>query len=286
MFESYESTVDFRKVMDSRKVVIVNLSEGMLTPDVANFLGSLIIAQLYIAGMSRANVPEEERVPFNIYIDEAHRFVTSSIREMLESLRKYRIYVTLASQYLQQFQIDIAKAIPSLADTVVSFRVGKETAEALEEFYTPYYTYDQIMQLPNYYFAVSTKVKGKKEFAVLKTINYPDGPYDKEDVVKKSLDLYALPVRNQPIITPSNQTGLPYPPITPGGWLVMTLFIEKREWAWDEIVARLNGALTNFGIREGINENIQARFRECSTMLLMRFASPPLSFWRRAGAWR
>jgi len=259
MFESYESTVDFRKIMDTRKVVIVNLAEGLITPDVANFLGSLIIAQLYLAGMSRANVPEEERVPFHIYIDEAHRFVTSSIKEMLESLRKYRVYVTLASQYLQQYQIDIAKSIPSLADTIVSFRVGKETAETLEEFFQPYYTYDQIMQLPNYYFAVSTKVKGKKEFAVLKVINYPDGPYDKEEVIKKSLDLYALPVLNKPIITTSVEAGLPYPPITPGGWLVLSLFIEKPEWTWDEIVLRLNGALTNFGIREGINENIQAR---------------------------
>ena len=108
MFECAKSGVDFREAMDKGKIVIVNLSEGAITSDVANFLGSLILSRVYLAGMSREDVPERERKPFYVYVDEAYRFVSDSIRDILQSLRKYRVYMTLASQYLGQYSKEIA----------------------------------------------------------------------------------------------------------------------------------------------------------------------------------
>lgn len=83
--------------MDESKYVIVNLGEGRITSDLSNFLGSLILSRIFIAGMSREDTAEEERVPHYVYIDEAHRFTSTSTKDILEALRKYKVYATIAS---------------------------------------------------------------------------------------------------------------------------------------------------------------------------------------------
>ena len=77
----------------------------------ANFLGSLILSATYNAGMSREDTPEADRVPFFVYVDEAYRYTTQSIPETLQSLRKFKVFMTLASQYLTQYRKDIQDAI-------------------------------------------------------------------------------------------------------------------------------------------------------------------------------
>ncbi|MDR2571218.1 MAG: type IV secretion system DNA-binding domain-containing protein, partial [Oscillospiraceae bacterium] len=135
MFMASKSGVDFRKAMDERKIVIVDLPEGKVTSDIANFLGSLILSAVYNAGMSREDTPEEKRQPFFVYVDEAYRYTTKSIPEVLQSLRKFKVFMTLASQYLTQYRRDIQDAIVQTCETIVSFRVGEDTARALEKFY-------------------------------------------------------------------------------------------------------------------------------------------------------
>jgi hypothetical protein len=187
MFECEKSNIDFRSVMDERKIVVVNLSEGAITSDVANFLGSLLLARLYLAGMSRENTPEEKRVPYYIYVDEAPRFVSESVKDILQSLRKYRVYMTLASQYLGQYTKEIAASIPSLCDTIICFAAGEDTAKTLEEFYSPSLNYKHLVHLPKYMFAASAMIGGRRECQALKSIDYGWGKNSVEEVVKHSL---------------------------------------------------------------------------------------------------
>jgi len=187
MFECQRSGFDFREAMDAGKIIVVNLSEGAITSDVANFLGSLILSRVYLAGMSREDTPEHQRRPFYVYVDEAYRFVSDSIRDILQSLRKYRVYVTLASQYLGQYKREIAESIPHLCDTIICFSTGEETARQLQEFFKPSLNYSDLMHLPKYTFAASAIVGGKRECQVLRSIDLGQGPNNPEEVIAYSL---------------------------------------------------------------------------------------------------
>ena len=106
LFMAEESCIDFRDAMDQQKMVIVDLPEGQITTDIANFVGSLILSKIYLSAMTREDTPENQRVPFYIYVDEAYRYTTKSIPETLQSLRKFKIYMTAAGQYLEQYKKD------------------------------------------------------------------------------------------------------------------------------------------------------------------------------------
>lgn len=222
MFECDRSSIDLRGAMDQRKIVVVNLSEGALTSDLVNFLGSLIIGKIYLAGMSREDTPEGQRVPFYVYIDESPRFATSSIRDVLQSLRKYRVYLTLSAQYIEQFRRDVALSIPSLCSTIICFSAGENTAKTLEEFFrSSDMTYKNLMDLPKYYFAVSTSVKGRRECMILKTVNVGVGENSPEEVVKHSLKIYGRAVDASAFTGPPTIGAHPYPELTPAQWLTM-----------------------------------------------------------------
>ena len=193
IFNCERSSIDFREAMDRGLLIFVNLSEGRVTSDLANFLGSLILAQVYLAAMSREDSPEEKRRPFYVYIDEAYRFTTQSIKDILQSLRKYRVFMTLASQFLGQYDRETAQSIPSLCDTIICFTVGKETAKTLEEFYAPGLTYKDLMMLPRYHFAVSTPVRDERLWQILRCIDHGYGQADLSEIVKYSLDRYGRP---------------------------------------------------------------------------------------------
>ena len=222
MFDCERSSVDFRRLMDDRKIVVVNLSEGEITSDVANFIGSLLLARVYLAGMSREDTPENMRVPFYGYVDEAYRFETSSTKDILQSLRKYKVYMTLASQYLQQYRKDVALSIPSLCDTTICFSVGEDTAKALEEFYRPSLNYQHIMNLPRYYFAASAIIGGRRECMVLKCIDHGRGENNVEEVIKHSLERHGREVDMSQYTGTPALGSLPYPPVKPIQWLIIT----------------------------------------------------------------
>jgi len=232
MFECERSSIDFKRAMDQGLFVIVNLSEGAITSGLANFLGSLILARVYLAGMSREDTPEEKRRPFYVYADEAYRFVTASIKDILQSLRKYRVYMTLASQYLEQYRKDVALSIPSLCDTIICFAVGKDTARRLEEFYMPAdWNYQHLMNMPKYWFAVSTMLRGRRECQVLKCVDYGFGETKIEEVVKHSLSTHGKPVDVRLLAGPLAQAKgeLPLPELYPPEWLILLeLYLAKE----------------------------------------------------------
>jgi len=230
MFDCERSSINFRRIMDEGLFVFVNLSEGRITSDLANFLGSLILAQIYLAAMSRESVPEKERRPFYVYVDEAYRFTTRSIQDILQSLRKYKVFMALVSQFLGQYDRETAQSIPSLCDTIICFSVGKETAKTLEEFYTPGLTYKDLMFLPRYHFAASVLLGNERLWQVLKCIDHGYGSSKFSEVVKHSLDRYGRPIDVELYIRSAEAVGKLYvPKIYPIEYVILSTLWKVRD---------------------------------------------------------
>ncbi|MEQ9180460.1 MAG: DUF87 domain-containing protein [Nitratireductor sp.] len=123
----------FRRIMDEGQVLIVNLSTGRLGADTANVMGGLILSGIAHAALSRADQPPAMRRPFFAYIDEAPSFTTSALTSMLPQLRKYKVGLTLAHQYLTQFEPALQAAVLGNVGNIIVFRVGAQDARFLGE---------------------------------------------------------------------------------------------------------------------------------------------------------
>jgi hypothetical protein len=119
-----KSTIDLASIMDDKKILIMNLSQGKLGEDNAALLGAMIINQIQLTAMARAYKSEAERQDFFLYVDEFQNFATSSFVKILSEARKYRLSLTLANQYIEQLDQDIQRAIFGNIGTLISFVVG------------------------------------------------------------------------------------------------------------------------------------------------------------------
>ena len=125
----YESSFRLRDIMDQGKILLVNLAKGTIGEDTASLLGALLVARFGLAALSRADTPEKQRRDFFLYLDEFHNFTTLSLAEMLSELRKYRLNLILAHQYLAQLDLKMRDAILGNVGTLISFRIGAVDAE-------------------------------------------------------------------------------------------------------------------------------------------------------------
>lgn len=142
--------LNLRTVMDERRVLIVNLSKGRIGEDSSALLGSLLVTSLQIAAMSRADIPEHERCPFHVYVDEFQNFATDSFATILSEARKYRLSLTIANQYLDQVEEGTAAAVFGNVGTVVAFQVGARDAETIAEQLGGGVTPQDLMMLPRF----------------------------------------------------------------------------------------------------------------------------------------
>lgn len=154
------SSFNVRDVMDGSKILLVNLAKGAIGEDSAMLLGSLLVNQFGIAALSRTDIPEEGRRDFYVYLDEFQNFTTLSLANMLSELRKYRVNLILAHQYLAQLDPKISDAIFGNVGTIVSFRVGARDAEVLEKEFRPEIGATDLVNLPNYNIYLKLMVDG------------------------------------------------------------------------------------------------------------------------------
>jgi hypothetical protein len=141
--------IDARFMMDHGRIFIANLSKGKIGADKANLLGALWVTQFQLAAMSRADVPEEGRRDFHLYVDEFQSFVTDSFTAILAEARKYRLSLTLSHQYLDQIKPEILNAVIGNVGSIIAFRVGHKDAEALERTFGMTYVASQFTALGN-----------------------------------------------------------------------------------------------------------------------------------------
>jgi len=149
------STIDLEEIMNKGKILILNLPQGKIGEDNAALLGAMFITKIQLAAMNRANLPEEQRRDFFLFVDEFQNFATSSFIKILAEARKYRLCLTLANQYVGQLQSseikdDLSKAIFGNAGTIVSFIVGAEDAHLLAREFGQTYTEEDLVSLGKY----------------------------------------------------------------------------------------------------------------------------------------
>lgn len=127
------SSLDLRQVMDDGRVLIVNLSKGRVGEDNSTLLGAFLVSGLQQAAMTRADVPEEDRRDFYLYVDEFQNFTTGSFASVLSEARKYRLSLTVAHQYLAQLDESTADAVWGNVGSIIAFQVGSDDAVPLSQ---------------------------------------------------------------------------------------------------------------------------------------------------------
>lgn len=156
-----ERPLSLRRIMDERKILLVNLAKGSLGEDTSNLLGSLLISRFDLAALSRADMPESERIDYALYLDEFHNFTTQSLIFMLSELRKYRLSLILAHQYLTQLEPTIRDAILGNVGTTIVFRIGAIDAETIAMEFAPEFKITDFTNLPNYHIYLKLMIDGK-----------------------------------------------------------------------------------------------------------------------------
>jgi len=155
-----KSAFDLRQIMDEGKILLVNLAKGKIGEDSAALLGALLVSRIGLTGLSRAEVPENERRDFYLYLDEFQSYTTLSLASMMSELRKYRVNLILAHQYLLQLDLQVRDAILGNAGTIISFRLGLADAEILSKEFWPEFSAEDLIRLPNYNVYIKLMVSG------------------------------------------------------------------------------------------------------------------------------
>jgi hypothetical protein len=145
-----KSAVDLRFMMDKKKIIIVNLSKGLIGEDISSLLGSMIITKFQLDAMSRANIPEKERVDFYLYVDEFQNFATDSFATILSEARKYKLNLTMANQYIAQMPDEVRDAVFGNVGSILSFQVGYDDAEYLSQQFNEVVTANDLTSLNKY----------------------------------------------------------------------------------------------------------------------------------------
>jgi len=160
------SGFDFRDIMDNKKILFVNLAKGKTGEVNAKLLGLIVVAKLQMAAMGRADMPEEERHDFYLYIDEFQNFITDSISTILSEARKYRLDLILAHQYMGQLiddkgKSDVRDAVLGNAGTFMVGRIGPDDAEVLAKEFAPVFGSYDLLNPPEYSFYTKMLIDGK-----------------------------------------------------------------------------------------------------------------------------
>ena len=129
IFGQKENKIDFEEIMNKQKILLVSLSKGKLGEENASFFGSMFITKIHQAGMSRANIPEQERKDFYIYVDEFHNLMTDTFENLFSESRKYGIAMTVAHQYMAQLLPEVMATVLGNIGSMTIFRIGGEDAK-------------------------------------------------------------------------------------------------------------------------------------------------------------
>jgi RecA/RadA recombinase len=128
MLSQPDNQINFRQIMDQGSIFLVNLST--VGPMIRGILGCFILSLLHLTALSRSNIPKEERKQFHIHCDEAHRFMTDSLEDLIAETRKYRVSLSLAHQFMKQFAQKKTDAFSSVGSTIM-FNVDSRDAAYL-----------------------------------------------------------------------------------------------------------------------------------------------------------
>lgn len=154
VLEQPKSTIDFDDILNSNKILICNFSKGRLGEDTSALFGVTTLAKLQLAAWRRDEIPEDERTPFYLYVDEFQLFATESFMGLFSEARKYKLFVTIAQQSVAQLkEKEMLNTILDNVGTMVAFRSkSPDTEKLLLHQFSPYIEQGEILNLPAYNF--------------------------------------------------------------------------------------------------------------------------------------
>ena len=191
-----KSSFDVRKIMDEGKILVVNLSKGLIGEDNAGILGSFLVTKVQLAAMSRSDIPDvKDRRPFYLYVDEFQNFATDSFSVILSEARKYGLNLTVANQYISQMTDSVRDAVFGNVGTTISFRVSADDAPILAKQFEPTFDSADLLQMNNRNFVISMIISGEKAPAFsATTLSIPQTPDDNFDaIVAHSREVFSRP---------------------------------------------------------------------------------------------
>ncbi len=156
-----ESSFNFREAMDTKKIILCNLSKGVLGEEDAKFLGLILVPKVLTAAMSRQNTPMENRPDFFLYVDEFQNFATEDFAVILSEARKYRLNLTVANQYISQIDEEVKNAVFGNVGTMVSFRIGVTDANFLQHEFAPTFNEADLSNIEKFHVYIKTIVKNE-----------------------------------------------------------------------------------------------------------------------------
>ena len=145
-----KSGFNLREIMDNKKILLVNLSKGKTGELNAKLLGMIFVMKFQAAAMSRADIPEDERQDFCLFVDEFQNFATESFESILSEARKYRLNLVLANQFMTQLTDKIREAILGNVGTILCGRIGVTDAELMEKAFQPVFNAEDLHKIPNH----------------------------------------------------------------------------------------------------------------------------------------
>ncbi|MDB5259765.1 MAG: hypothetical protein JWO73_973 [Candidatus Taylorbacteria bacterium] len=185
-----QSSLNFREIMDQKKILLINLSKGRLGDINANLIGLIVVGKILMAALSRVDVLGKTGAdgkpvsipPFYLYIDEFQNVTTDSISTILSEARKYKLSLSVAHQFIAQLEDGIRDSVFGNVGSIAAFRVGAEDAEYLEKQFSPVFTAKDIMSVDNYNAYIKMLAHGKpvKPF----NIEVPRPPQGNKDIVE------------------------------------------------------------------------------------------------------
>lgn len=155
------SSLNFRNIMDKKKILLVNLSKGRLGDINANLIGLIIVGKILMSALSRVDTPESERSPFYLYIDEFQNVTTDSISTILSEARKYKLSLTMAHQFIAQLEESIKNSVFGNVGSMAVYRTSSEDAEFLGKRFEPTFAGRDITELDNFNFYAKLLINGQ-----------------------------------------------------------------------------------------------------------------------------
>lgn len=188
-----KSTIDMKEIMDTGKILIINVSKGRIGEDNSALLGAMLITKIQLAAMDRAKIPEKDRRDFYLYVDEFQNFATESFATILSEARKYRLNLVIAHQYITQMEEVVRDAVFGNVGTIITFRIGAFDAEYLEKEFAPYFTETDLVNLDKYNAYIKLMINGVTSAPFSMQTIPPSGESNdsREKVIRTSRERYA-----------------------------------------------------------------------------------------------
>lgn len=185
------SVLNFREIMDQKKILLVNLSKGRLGDINSHLIGLVLVGKITMAALSRVDMVGKDTInDFYLYIDEFQNVTTDSIATILSEARKYRLGLTIAHQYVEQLEESIKNAVFGNVGSMIIYRVSTENAALFEKQLSPTFSSQDIISLKNFTAYAKILVHGIPEKAF--NLRIPPPPQGNKQIAEKIKELSYL----------------------------------------------------------------------------------------------